>query len=120
MAAGKTILVVVTRQETRESIQAQLRAAGFQLMTASTTDEAYTLLRARKQVDLLLADVRASGTFDAIELIERAKAVDPHLRMLFTTSLDPFAQPRAQRSPQADSPMIQTIRTLLEDTQGVA
>jgi DNA-binding response OmpR family regulator len=112
MAAANTILVVVAAQETSSIIQAQLRSAGFQVVLAPTTDDADALLREGDDVDLLLADVSASGAIDAVDLIQRARTRDPGLKILFTTDLASFAGPEPGG---AKSPMLVVVQTLLGD-----
>ncbi len=116
MGAAKTILAVVTREDTRDEIRAQLESAGHRFLAASTTDQAYALLQEHRKVDVLLADVMARGTFDATGLVDRARTLHPGLRMLVTTDLDRFARPANQDTGGAESPMIAILRTLLEDT----
>lgn len=115
MATAKTILVVVAARDASEIIRAQLRSAGFQVMLAATTDEADALLRGGSDVDLLLADTSASGVISAVDLVQRATALDPRLKILFTTNLAFFSR-SGPDSGKGESPMLTVVQTLLADT----
>jgi DNA-binding NtrC family response regulator len=115
MAAAKTILVVVAAQEASDIIQAQLQAAGFQVMLAATTDEADAVLQGGSDVDLLLADISVSGAISAVDLVQRASTRDPRLKILFTTDLASFSRSDPD-SGDAESPMLTVVQTLLAGT----
>jgi CheY-like chemotaxis protein len=114
-AAAKTILAVEMHIETGRDISSQLRRAGHNVLTARTTDEAYRLLHEHPEVDLLLADLLASGTFDAADLAERAKALRSELQMLLTTDLRRFARTSPDGRGREMSPMIAMIGVLLRE-----
>jgi CheY-like chemotaxis protein len=114
-ASAKTILAVEMHIDTGKEIASQLRRAGHNVLTARTTDEAYVLLREHPEVDLLLADLLASGTFDAADLAERAKALRSELQMLLTTDLRRFARTPDKNNRREASPMIAMIGVLLRD-----
>jgi DNA-binding NtrC family response regulator len=112
-SAAKTILVVELHIGTGRDISSQLRRAGHEVLTSRTTDEAYLLLREHSEVDLLLADLLASGTFDAVNLVERAKTLRSGLQVLLTTDLRRFAR-TPERGPEM-SPMVAMVAVLLHD-----
>ena len=56
------------------TLEEQLRAAGFDVLTATDGDRAANLLHA-KRIDALVTDVRMPGT-DGLSLLERSKALD--------------------------------------------
>jgi len=114
-AAAKTILAVEMRDGTSRGISSQLRRTGHNVLTARTTDEAYILIREHPEIDLLLADLLASGTFDAADLAERARALRSGLQMLLTTDLRRFARAPDENRGSEESPMIAMIGVLLRD-----
>ncbi len=114
-AAAKTILVVEMHIDTGRDISSQLRRAGHKVLTARTTDEAYLLLREHSEVDLLLADLLASGTFDAANLVERAKTLRSGLQVLLTTDLRRFARTPDENRGSEVSPMVAMVAVLLHD-----
>jgi CheY-like chemotaxis protein len=114
-AAAKTILAVEMRDGTSRGISSQLRRIGHNVLTARTTDEAFILIREHPEIDLLLADLLASGTFDAADLAERARALRSGLQMLLTTDLRRFAREPDENKGSDESPMIAMIGVLLRD-----
>jgi DNA-binding NtrC family response regulator len=114
-AAAKTILAVEMHADTGREISSQLRRAGHKVLTARTTDEAYSLLREHSEIDLLLADLLASGTFDATDLVERAKSLRSGLQVLLTTDLRRFARAPDENRGHETSQMVAMIGVLLHD-----
>lgn len=82
---SETILVVDDEADILSNVSAILRDFGYRVLTASSADDAITRLSAQTRIDLLFTDVIMPGTVSAIELAERARAIHPTLRVLFTS-----------------------------------
>ena len=112
--APKTVLAIETEVDPRRVVSSQLRSAGYEVLTAATTDAAYALLEEHREVDLLIADLLAPGTLNTADLTERSKALCPNIQILFTTDLRRLAQ-KTHDDTHEVSPMISIVRVLLGD-----
>ncbi|ALS99619.1 PAS domain-containing protein [Lacimicrobium alkaliphilum] len=79
------ILLAEDDQLVREFASAQLRLAGYQVITAENGPQALTLLEQNPQVDLLFTDVVMPGGMNGRELAQHAKALRPLVGVLLTT-----------------------------------
>lgn len=90
MTAAKTpetkhrVLVVDDDRGMRESLSELLAATGYDVVTASNTDEALKVI-ASGDVDLLLTDLRMPGP-NGLELIRSARQWRPDLRAILMTA----------------------------------
>lgn len=82
---SETILVVDDEQDILDNVAAILRDFGYRVLTASSADDAVSCLAAPNRIDLLFTDVIMPGAVSAIELAEKARALHPELRVLFTS-----------------------------------
>jgi signal transduction histidine kinase/ActR/RegA family two-component response regulator len=82
---NETILVVDDEQEILENVAAILRDFGYRVVTASSADDALARLGEYGRIDLLFSDVIMPGVITATALAERARALHPQLRVLFTS-----------------------------------
>lgn len=82
---SETILVVDDELDILNNVSAILRDFGYNVLTASSADEAVARLAAQTRIDLLFTDVIMPGTVSAIELAEKARTIHPELRVLFTS-----------------------------------
>lgn len=82
---SETILVVDDEQDILDNVAAILRDFGYRVLTASSADDAVTRLTEQIRIDLLFTDVIMPGEVSAIELAEKARALHPELRVLFTS-----------------------------------
>ena len=82
---SETILVVDDEADILDNVAAILRDFGYQVLTASSADDAVARLTAQNRIDLLFTDVIMPGAVSAIELAEKARAIHPELRVLFTS-----------------------------------
>ena len=83
MAETITVLFVDDDDEVRVPLAAQVRIDGFRVLEAHNTPEALRVL-AQEHVDVLFTDV-VMPELDGIELAERARHLQPHLRLIFAT-----------------------------------
>jgi signal transduction histidine kinase/CheY-like chemotaxis protein len=82
---NETILVVDDEPDIVDNVAAILRDVGYSVFTASSADEAVTLLDSAGRIDLLFTDVIMPGSVTATELAARARVRHPQLRVLFTS-----------------------------------
>jgi CheY-like chemotaxis protein len=78
-----TILLADDDPQVREVVAALLQEHGFVVLVAESGDAALRLLVAHN-VDLLLADVAMPGA-TSFEVAQRAKSIQPSLRLLLMT-----------------------------------
>jgi two-component system, response regulator PdtaR len=81
-----TVLVVEDEGLIRLWIAEVLMEAGFQVIQASSGDEALKVLQRAVEVDLLMTDIRMPGSLDGLELVERVRATWPTLKIVILTS----------------------------------
>jgi signal transduction histidine kinase/ActR/RegA family two-component response regulator len=82
---NETVLVVDDEKEIQENVAALLGELGYQVITASSADEAAMLLDRCGKIDLLFTDVIMPGTISCMELAALARVRHPDLRVLFTS-----------------------------------
>jgi CheY-like chemotaxis protein len=80
--AHKTILVVEDDVLIRFMIADDLMASGYQIIQASTADEALKVMQSPAHLDLILTDIRMPGSMDGLALAARARAQCPHLKII--------------------------------------
>jgi signal transduction histidine kinase/ActR/RegA family two-component response regulator len=81
----ETVLVVDDEKEIQENVAAILGELGYHVITASSADEASTLLDRAGQIDLLFTDVIMPGAISCTELAAMARVRHPNIRVLFTS-----------------------------------
>lgn len=83
MARAFTVLFVDDDRAVREPVAELLRLEGFCVLTAGSSLAAIPIL-AREHVDVLFADIVMPDQ-DGIELAKQARALQPHIRIVFAT-----------------------------------
>jgi|GEM_PF-3313396 len=79
------ILVVEDDAQVRTLATASLRERGYTVIEAANGAEAVSLLDSNAHIDLVLTDVVMPGTLTGKEVAERALAVRPGMKVLFTS-----------------------------------
>jgi signal transduction histidine kinase/ActR/RegA family two-component response regulator len=82
---NETVLVVDDEKEIQENVAAILGELGYHVITASSADEAATLLDRAGQIDLLFTDVIMPGAISCTELAAMARVRHPAIGVLFTS-----------------------------------
>jgi CheY-like chemotaxis protein len=85
LGRGETILVVEDNNEIRTLAAHQLRRFGYSVIEATDPADALAILHSSQHVDLLFTDVVMPGSLSGPDLAEQAKALRPHLKVLFTS-----------------------------------
>jgi CheY-like chemotaxis protein len=83
MARAFTVLFVDDDRTVRDPIAELLRSQGFRVLTAGSSLAAIPIL-ARDHVDVLFTDIVMPDQ-DGIELAKQARALQPHIRVIFAT-----------------------------------
>lgn len=83
-AAKKRVLVVEDEDMVREIVVWALEDMGFEVIDASSGDQAIEVLGA-EQIDLLLTDIRMPGKVDGWTLAERAREMMPDLPVIYAS-----------------------------------
>jgi two-component system cell cycle response regulator DivK len=68
-----TVLLVESDQDNRDMYAECLRTCGFAVLTANTTDEG---LRCASDADVVVTEIRVSGSFDGVDLVSRLRHAD--------------------------------------------
>jgi len=90
-----TILVVDDDSDVREVIAETLEGFGYDVVVASSGEEALPMLASRGDIGVLITDVRMPG-MSGFELAARAKRVDASLKVIITSGYF-LPQPIADR-----------------------
>jgi PAS domain S-box-containing protein len=79
------VLVVEDNDDVRELAVSVLGLAGYEVLSAASGEQALRLLEGGAEVSLLFTDVIMPGGMNGLELIERARKLQPGLPVLVTT-----------------------------------
>jgi CheY-like chemotaxis protein len=81
---SETLLVVEDDDDVRAAVVEMVEDLGYRVEEAANPDDAMAILHA-KPIDLLFTDVVMPGTIKSTELAERARALRPDIKVLFTS-----------------------------------
>ena len=96
MRGSRSVLVVDDDTAMRDMVVSLLREEGFDVVTASGTDDALAALRGRC-VTAVLSDIRMSGK-SGFEFLKEAQGVAPSIPIILMTSFgSSFTADRARR-----------------------
>ena len=85
---SQSVLLVEDDEAVRRQAESHLAALGYRILSAASGERALDILRGAEHVDLLLTDITMPGMSGPV-LAERARALRPGLRVLFSSG---FAQ----------------------------
>ena len=80
-----SILVVEDEDDVRELVSTSLRNRGFSVLSVPNAEVALQILMEQVKFDLLFTDIVMPGIMDGFELADRAKRLQPELRILYAT-----------------------------------
>jgi PAS domain S-box-containing protein len=83
-SAGEVVLVVEDNDDVRTYSVMSLRELGYEVLEARHAETALALLKAEPRIDLLFTDVVLPG-MSGRALVDKAVALRPNLKVLFTT-----------------------------------
>src|ERR1700719_1788390 len=72
-ASSAVVLLVESHEDSREMYACYLQLLGFTVLTADTTDEG---LRCAGNSDVIVTEIRVSGSFDGLDLVSRPRHAD--------------------------------------------
>jgi CheY-like chemotaxis protein len=82
---SETVLVAENEDDVRTFTVATLRELGYRVLPAPDGHAALRLLRIHSEIDLLFTDIGMPGGLNGRQLADVAQALQPNLRVLFTT-----------------------------------
>lgn len=85
LGGKETVLVVEDDAAVREVVVDSLTGLGYNVLRARDAHSALAIIESGINVDLLFTDVVMPGPLRSTELVERAKALQPHMAVLFTS-----------------------------------
>jgi two-component system, response regulator PdtaR len=80
------ILIVEDDVLTNEYLEFILRQAGYEVVSATSADEAAALLEHREDVRLIVTDINLPGTMDGLKLSAATKARRPEMNIIIVTA----------------------------------
>ena len=98
-----TILVVDDEPAVLEYAAEVLEGCGYSVLKTPNGATALVLLRSNRQIDLLFTDL-VMPEIDGIELVRRARAELPDLKVLFTTGYSAHGLPKDPMLPKPYGP----------------
>jgi CheY-like chemotaxis protein len=86
-ASGGTerILLVEDEPQLRRFVSRQLSGMGYDVLEAEAGASALDILRSNPSVDLLFTDLLMPGGMSGFDLVQNARRLLPHLKVLLTT-----------------------------------
>lgn len=76
------VLLVEDEWFIRFNVAEQLRNEGFEVVEASTADDAMDYIGSGERIDALITDIRMPGTLDGLELAGKLRVMQPMLLIL--------------------------------------
>ncbi|NEV00233.1 response regulator [Bradyrhizobium uaiense] len=76
------VLLVEDEWFIRFDVAEELRGAGFEVVEASTADDAMDYISTGERIDALITDVRMPGTLDGLDLAGKVRVMQPMLLIL--------------------------------------
>ena len=116
----KTVLIVEDDSNLRGILARQLQDDKIKVIEAETGDTAFMAMHAGLEPDLLLTDVVMPGSLQGPDLVQRARAILPDLRVLFISGYPPDISGHGSvtdaRDPHLTKPISQdTLRAAVMD-----
>jgi DNA-binding response OmpR family regulator len=82
---NEKVLLVEDEPDVRRLVASQLAGLGYDVLEAEAGAPALEILRSGLQVDLLFTDLLMPGGMNGFDLVERARELSPHIKVLLTT-----------------------------------
>jgi len=101
-AAPATVLVVEDETLVRMMTVHLIEDMGYRVIEAGSAEEALERVRDQPAIDLLFTDIRMPG-LDGFALAERARALRPAIKVIYTTG---YAEVERTASPVAPGPLL--------------
>jgi nitrogen-specific signal transduction histidine kinase/CheY-like chemotaxis protein len=102
---GGTVLVVDDEGDLLEVALAYLTEMGFTALDAKDGASALEVIAQHGEIDLMITDIVMPGGMNGVELVQRALALHPNLRIIYSSGFP--AEALAERSmPLVDGPLL--------------
>jgi len=102
---GCTVLVVDDEEDLLEVATAYLDEMGFTALEAKDGASALEILAERRNIDLMVTDIVMPGGMNGVELVQRARALRPELKIIYSSGFP--AEALAERSMSlVDGPLL--------------
>jgi two-component system CheB/CheR fusion protein len=115
------ILVVEDEPHVRQFVTMQLNGLGYSVLEAEAGAAALEILRGEPAIDLLFTDLLMPGGMSGFDLVERARALCPDLKVLLTTGYAAEADSMLAdvkdpilKKPYKKQQLAEALRTVLE------
>jgi CheY-like chemotaxis protein len=116
-----SILVVEDEDDVRELVSNSLRDRGFSVLSVPNAEVALQILMEQVKFDLLFTDIVMPGVMDGFELADRAKRLQPGLKVIYATGFSHVSRRSAEQlhgklihKPYRPDEIASEIRTALE------
>jgi two-component system, response regulator PdtaR len=108
--AGSAVTVLVVEDEVmmRMKLAEELQDAGFLVVEASDGTEAVEILAVRRDVKIVISDVRMPGPIDGVELSRRVRSDYPGIKVVLSSG-----EPNAADSAAHDGFFLKPYRVAL-------
>ena len=100
---GERVLVVEDNEEVRSLTNLVLNGLGYRTILAADAQAALDVLATTPDIDVLFTDVVLPGGTNGFELAQRARAISPHLKVLYTSG---YTNNAIQQSGVADDTVV--------------
>ena len=80
-----TVLVVEDDAMMRTKLTEELQNAGYLVVEASDATEAVEMLAVRRDVKIIISDIRMPGPIDGVELCRRARSTYPGIKVVLSS-----------------------------------
>jgi CheY-like chemotaxis protein len=84
-AGAASVLVVEDDPELRDLAADLLEFLGYRTRLAASGDEALAILQAERGFDVVFTDLVMPGKLDGLALAEKARRLDPGIKLVFTS-----------------------------------
>jgi len=82
---SRCVLVVEDEPLVNMFTSSELRAVGYEVLTAFDADEAIRILEERNDIDLVFTDIQMPGSMDGLKLAAAVRLRWPPIKILVTT-----------------------------------
>jgi CheY-like chemotaxis protein len=89
------ILIVEDDVLANEHLEFILQRAGYEVLSATSADEAAELLEDHPDVELLVTDINLPGTTDGLKLAAATRALRPDMHIIIVTG---YSAPKSEKS----------------------
>jgi CheY-like chemotaxis protein len=104
---GGTVLVVDDEEDLLEVALAYLAEMGFTVFEAKDGASALKMIAEHDEIDLMVTDIVMPGGMNGVELVQRARALRPNLKILYSSGSGFPAEALAEKSmPPVEGPLL--------------